>query len=72
MTPGRSLSAPCSHALQHHRAGAVAEQHAGGAVAPVEQPRTCFGADHQHALVRGRRRNLSAVATAKMKPEQTA
>ena len=38
--------------LQHHRAGAVAEQHAGRAVLPVEQARKGFGADHQRALVR--------------------
>ena len=37
--------------LQHHGAGAVAEQHAGGAVVPVEDARKGLGADHQRALV---------------------
>ena len=37
--------------LQHDRTGAVAEQHAGAAVAPVENPRERLGADHQRALV---------------------
>ena len=37
--------------LQHDRAGAVAEQHAGGAVGPVEDAREGLGADHQRALV---------------------
>ena len=34
--------------LQHHRAGAVAEQHAGGAVGPVQQPAHAFGADQKN------------------------
>ena len=38
--------------LQHDGAGAVAEQHAGGAVVPVENAREGFGADHQRALER--------------------
>ena len=33
--------------LQHDRAGAVAEQHAGAAVVPVEDAREGLGADHQ-------------------------
>ena len=33
--------------LEHHRAGAVAEQHAGGAVVEIEDARKHFGADHQ-------------------------
>ena len=36
--------------LQHHGAGAVAEQHAGAAVVPVEDAREGLGADHQRAL----------------------
>ena len=36
--------------LQHDRAGAVAEQHAGAAVVPVEDARHGLGADHQHGL----------------------
>ena len=36
--------------LQHDGAGAVAEQHAGAAVVPVENARECLGADHQRAL----------------------
>ena len=43
-------------ASQHHRAGAVAEQHAGAAVAPVEDAREGLGADHQRALAPGRAR----------------
>ena len=35
---------------QHDRAGAVAEQHAGAAVVPVEDAREHFGADHQRVL----------------------
>ena len=40
----------CSLRFQHHRAGAIAEQHAGGAVVPVEDAREGLGADHQRAL----------------------
>ena len=36
--------------LQHDRAGAVAEQHAGAAVLPVEDAREGLRADHQGAL----------------------
>ena len=36
--------------LQDDSAGAVAEQHAGAAVVPVEDPREGLGADHQRAL----------------------
>ena len=39
---------------QHHRAGAVAEQHAGAAVVPVEDAREGLGADHQRACAPGR------------------
>ena len=49
---GRSERAVARRRLQHDRAGAVAEQHAGRAVAPVEQARERLGADHQRALVR--------------------
>ena len=35
---------------QHDGAGAVAEQHAGGAVVEVEDAGEDFGADHQHVL----------------------
>jgi hypothetical protein len=38
--------------LEHDRARAVAEQHAGGAILPVEQPAEGLGADHQRAAVR--------------------
>ena len=44
--------------FQHHRAGAVAEQHAGGAVGPVENAREGLGADDQRALVRARAQEL--------------
>ena len=37
--------------LEHDRAGAVAEQHAGTAIVPVENARERLGADHQRALV---------------------
>src|SRR3546814_17970970 len=36
--------------LEHHRAGAIAEQHAGASVTPVKQAREHFGTDHQCAL----------------------
>ena len=36
---------------QHHRAGAVAEQHAGAAVVPVEDARKHLGADHQRVAI---------------------
>ncbi len=36
---------------EHHRARAVAEQHAGAAVVPVEDAREHFGADHQSFFV---------------------
>ena len=41
--------------LEHDGAGPVAEQHAGGAVVPVEDARKRLGADHQRALVACRR-----------------
>ena len=37
--------------LEHDRAGAVAEQHAGAAIVPVENARERLRADHQRALV---------------------
>ena len=37
-------------AAQEHRPGAVAEQHAGAAVLPVQDARVDLGADHQHAV----------------------
>ena len=37
--------------LHHDGAGAVAEQHAGGAVVPIEDARERLRADHQRALV---------------------
>ena len=39
-----------SSALEHQRAGAVAEQHAGRAVLPVEDPAERLRADHQRLL----------------------
>ena len=36
--------------LQHHRAGAIAEQHAGAAVGPIENARERLGADDDGAL----------------------
>ena len=36
--------------LQHHRAGAIAEQHAGAAVLPIEDARERLGTDHDGAL----------------------
>jgi len=38
--------------LEHDGAGAIAEQHAGRAVVPVEDAREGLGADHQRPLVR--------------------
>ena len=51
--------------FQHDGAGAVAEQHAGGAVVPVEDARERLRADHQRALegaglAAGRRRSPAA------------
>ena len=46
--------------LQHDRARAIAEQHAGRAVLPVEDPREHVGADHQHALVHAAQDELAA------------
>ena len=40
--------------LEHDRAGAVAEQHAGAAIGPVEDAREGLRADHQRALVHAR------------------
>ncbi len=56
--------------VQHDGAGAVAEQHAGGAIVPVENAREGFRADHQRALegsaaqeiIRGRNREHKARA----------
>ena len=42
----------CCCGVQHDGAGAVAEQHAGAAVVPVENSREGLGADHQRALER--------------------
>ena len=65
--------AACRRRVQHHRAGAVAEQHAGAAVVPVEDAREGLGADHQRgARLPERGSKLSATASAKMKPEHTA
>ena len=36
--------------LEHDGAGAIAEQHAGGAIVPVDHAGQRFGADHQHVL----------------------
>ena len=38
--------------FKHDGAGAIAEQHAGAAIVPVENSRECLGADHQRALER--------------------
>ena len=38
--------------FEQHGAGAVAEQHAGGAVGVVDDAAHGIGADHQHLLVR--------------------
>ena len=43
--------ARCVGSFEHHRAGPVAEQHAGPAVAPVQEAREHFRAHHQRALV---------------------
>jgi hypothetical protein len=57
---------------QHHGAGAVAEQHAGGAVVEIENAREHFGADHQHVLVHAGADEASAVDSAYTKPLHTA
>ena len=46
MELGRQDAAVGLLGAQHQRAGAVAEQHAGRAVVPVEQPAERLGADH--------------------------
>src|ERR1700675_4740328 len=38
--------------VKHDSAGAIAKQHTGAAVAPVENSGECLGADHQRALER--------------------
>ena len=54
-----------SSADEHQRAGAVAEQDAGGAVLPVEDAAEGLGADHQRALAPCRVRSIeSATASA--------
>ena len=42
---------PLSEGLHEHRAGAVAEQHAGATVVPVERLRDGLGAGHEHGVV---------------------
>ena len=49
-TPRIGQRARAFAGAQDHRAGAVAEQHAGRAVGPVHQPRHGLGADHQNRL----------------------
>src|SRR6516164_2362215 len=39
-------------AIEDHRARAIAEQHAGAAVGPIENPRESLGSDHQSARER--------------------
>ena len=46
--------------LEHDRAGAVAEQDAGAAIPPVDDPRHHVRADHQHVLQRARLHELGA------------
>ena len=57
-TVGTDLEAeqpvPAPRPAEHHRAGAVAEQDAGRAIAPVEQPREHLGADHQRRIGQSR------------------
>src|SRR5260370_38768315 len=36
--------------VKHDSAGAIAKQHTGAAVVPVQNSRECLGADHQRAL----------------------
>ncbi|KAG0772108.1 hypothetical protein G6F21_014573 [Rhizopus arrhizus] len=36
--------------LEHDGTGAITEQHAGGAVVPVDHAGQRFGTDHQHVL----------------------
>ncbi len=38
--------------IEYDGAGAIAEQHAGAPVVPVENPRECLGTNHQSALER--------------------
>ncbi len=38
--------------FQHHRRGAITEQHAGAAILPIEQPRKRLSTDDERALVR--------------------
>jgi hypothetical protein len=50
--------------LQDHRARAVAEQHAGGAVLEIENAREGFRADHERRAMLAAANRLSAIATA--------
>ena len=52
--PRSSRVSGCVCAVEHDGAGAVAEQHAGGAVGPVENARKGLRADHQRAGERAR------------------
>ena len=50
-TPGKhGQDAGFGVGLEHHRAGAIAEQHAGAAVGPVHDPAEGFRPDHQHPV----------------------
>ena len=49
-TPWSVLVAFAFMGLQHHRACAVTEQHAGGAVGPVQKARHGFRADQKHGV----------------------
>ncbi len=61
MMPRSSRLAMLRLGLENDRAGAVAEQHAGGAILPVEDARECFGADDERAAELAGLRKLSAV-----------
>ena len=54
----KPASSPFFGRLDQHRAGAVAEQHAGGAVGVIDDAAHRVGADHQHFLVRAGRHQM--------------
>src|SRR5438034_3876028 len=54
--------------FKHDGAGAVAEQHAGCPVVPVENPRERLGADHQSALEGARAQKIVRAGEAKYEP----
>ena len=65
-------AAGMSRGIEHDRAGTVAEQHAGRAVAPIDDARERLGSDHQRALEGSALEQAVRDRKAKTKPEHTA